>query len=370
MSTKNSLIGFSLLLLLGCGKAPSLSSTQEAWNAANDPLNLEQAYERKLDLLPLQAALETQPWSDTYWPSYEGGIAARWVSGETGFDYRTHNKRQVSRLSVAKLAALSPAEKFDILNGRYNYPTVQAERSRTSPDDQHWEGICHGWAPAAIAFAEPKAVLATAADGTEVPFGSADIKALLSLYTGNYGNSAFRALGARCNYDLAAHPELASRPECRDTNAGAFHIVLTNQIALLKQGFVADVTRDQQVWNQPVHGFSSVVVSTQEPSEGAAPGTVKEAVIETQMEYTLEIYPQWDAVVGTEGQSNEIKTYKYRVELNAEGEIIGGEWLQEDRPDFLWTQEKPEFRGRFAKLAELYELSQTAEALPDPTGGN
>ena len=143
MSTKNSLIGFSLLLLLGCGKAPSLSSTQEAWNGANDPLNLAQDYERKLDLLPLQAALETQPWSDTYWPSYEGGIAARWVSGEAGFDYRTHNKRQVSRLPLAKLAALSPAEKFDILNGRYNYPTVQAERSRTRRDNTQEEDIGH-----------------------------------------------------------------------------------------------------------------------------------------------------------------------------------------------------------------------------------
>ncbi len=369
MSTKISLIAFSLLLLIGCGQSQNSSATREAWNEANDPLNLEGEFERKLDLLPLEGALEVQPWSDSYWPSYEGGVGARWVVGETGFDYPTHNKRQIGRMSLAKLAELSPAEKFDVLNGDYRYATVKSERNRTSPDNQHWEGICHGWAPAAIAFAEPKSVLATSDAGVEVPFGSSDIKALLSLYVGNHGNSAFRALGARCNYDLTENPEFASRPECRDTNAGAFHIVLTNYIALLKQAFVADVTRDQQVWNQPVHGFSTVVVSTQDPSEGAAPGTVKEAVIETQMAYSLEISPEWDAVVGTDGQSNELKTYKYRVELNAEGEIIGGEWMQEDRPDFLWTQDKPEFTARFAKLAELYELSQTAEALPDPTLG-
>ncbi len=368
MSTKQTLVSLSLLLLTGCGQA-NLSFPKEAWDGLNDPLNLNQSYERHLATLPQEGSLDVTPWSDTYWPSREGGIASRWMLGTGGFDYTPPDQAQVQAMSMADLAKLSPAEKFDIFNGNFNYPLLQSERGRTGPTRPSWEGICHGWAPASISFTEPKAVLATSAAGVAVPFGSSDVKALLSLYTGNYSGARFRALGARCNYDLTAHPELANRPECRDTNAGAFHIVLTNQIALMKQGFVADVTRDLEVWNQPVHGFKTTVLSTQAPSPGAAVGTVQEAVIDTEMFFSVEIYPRWDAVVGTEEQANDSRVYHYRVELNDAGEIIGGEWLTSERPDFLWTKDRPVFAGQFAKLGEIYDLSQTAAALPDPTLG-
>ena len=37
-----------------------------------------------------------------------------------------------------QVAALSPAEKFDIYNKRYDYPTVKTEFYRTSPQNPTW----------------------------------------------------------------------------------------------------------------------------------------------------------------------------------------------------------------------------------------
>ncbi|MCX6111320.1 MAG: hypothetical protein NTZ90_17125 [Proteobacteria bacterium] len=72
------------------------------------------------------------------------------------------------------------------------------------------------------------------------------------------------------------------------------------------------------------------------------------------MTYSIEIAPSWAPVVGTSHQSNRNVIYRYRVELNAAGGIIGGEWLSNERPDFLWTQGMPLFEGEFQLLGKIY----------------
>ncbi len=356
------------LLVTACGARPvDPSSTQEAWNAKNDPLQLSGEYERTLASLPLTGALDTTPWSDTYWPSNQAGISNRWKLDDDPFAYVSPDFGTLLSMSIAERAVLSPAEKFDAFVGRYDYPLVQRERARTSPDRATWEGICHGWAPAALNFAEPKPILIEGANGVAIPFGSADVKALLSYYQGEMTRPKTKFLGSRCNFDLATNPEAALNPECRDTNAGAFHVVVANQLGILKQGFVADVTRDVQVWNQPIHGFSAQILAYQPPSAGAAVGTVQEAVVQTVMTYTIEVAPKWDALVGTPANPSLQAIYDYRVELDANGVIIGGEWLGEARPDFLWTQERPAFQGYFQMLGTLYEAALAGEPFADPT---
>lgn len=356
-----------VLALSACSQAnPTSSNTNEAWNARNDPMRLRADYERTLARLPLEGTLTTAPWSDTYWPSQEAGISNRWREDGDPFAYTSPTFEALTSMSLAQRSTLSPAEKFDALTGNFDYPLVARERRRTSPNNAAWEGICHGWAPAAINFTEPKPVLATGANGLEIPFGSSDIKALLSYYQGEISKAPAKLLGSRCNADLSTNPEAATNPECRDTNAGAFHVIIANQLGIRHEGFVADVSRDVQVWNQPVYAFTSKVTGYQPASEGAAPGTVQEALIETSMRYTVEILPNWNAVNGTPQHSDGEKVYSYRVELNDVGQIIGGEWLTEDRPDFVWTKERPQFKDYYAPLAALYDLSQTAEPLADP----
>ena len=367
---KNKLLtSLGFFAVLSCGKSgASISPIKEAWNKANDPIQLAQDYQLSFDQLPLAGETPKRPWSDTYWPSYRSGIAVRWNGNDkTAFDYTTPTADELSQMSFSEIAKLSAAEKYDILAGRFDYPLVTRERERTSANRPTWEGICHGWSPAAINFEEPKSVTVSTIDGVAIPFGSSDVKALLSYYQGEISNANFRSIGERCDVDISNLTPDQIPIECRDTNAGAFHVVLTNQLGIMKQAFVADVTIDLEVWNQPVHGFKSKVVSRNDgASPGAARGTVAEVTIETKMMYSVEVGANWDALNGTLSQANRIKTYSYRVELNAGGEIIGGAWISEDRPDFLWQQEKPEFEGYFSKLSDLYSAAVASNGIVNP----
>jgi hypothetical protein len=340
---------------------------KEAWDSNNNPSSLGlNNYVKNFEQLPKSGELPNKPWSDTYWPSMKGGIAARWMTGENGFDYTLYTKDQIASLDQDSLKNLSPAEKFDIFCGAYDFPTVKEERSRTSPTCPSWEGICHGWSPASLNFKEPSPITIKNADGIEIPFGASDIKGLLSFWQGQVARGQTYFVASRCNWDIHESPEHSDDPECRDMNAGAFHISITNKIGKLQQGFVADVTRDLQVWNQPVYAYSTSVVSEQAPSEGAAAGTVKEIRVATDMTYAVELQQQWDPT----GVQPRTVTYQYRVELDASGNIIGGDWEKEqwDRPDFLWTQSRPNFSGSWTKLGDLYNAAtgNAAVRLVDP----
>ena len=370
MSSLRAVLAVTLLTLSGCGVAPrSSSQVTEAWNFDNDPLRLGDGYERQLAKLSTKASLKWAPWSDSYWPNVSGGIAFRWHSPDLdGFKYKSPDAAAVAKMSLADLSKLSPAEKYSVFVGDYKYGLVASERVRTNPNDPGWEGICHGWAPASLFYEEPKPVLVTNAAGLKIPFGSGDIKALLDYYVGVYSIAPSKMLGSRCNVDLSAHPDLTNLPECRDVNAGSFHVVLTNFIGKRHQGFIADITRDAEVWNQPVYGYESRITGKHGPSPGAGPGTVSEVEVETTMSYAAEIMANWNAVVGTDQSVVPIVIYNYRLELNQKGEIIGGEWEGWARPDFLWTQEKLPFLGDFLKLNDIYRASIAhGPVLRDPT---
>jgi hypothetical protein len=358
--------------LLGCGARPdsgsidSGSTVQEAWDQVNDPLRLGSGFEYRLGLLPAAARVALTPWTDTYWPSNRGGLANRWLTGQDGFSYSVLDQQTVRSLTAAQLASLSPAEKFDILNSRYDYPLTSSERSRTSPSDQSWFGLCHGWANAAISYVEPKSVAMRNAEGLVIPFAASDVKALLTYHQGQVVTSGHFVLGGRCDYDLSTQPQAGQLPQCRDTNAGAFHVVLANYIGRFSRAFVADVTRDLQVWNQPIHEYAVTVLGYQAPSPGSAFGTVQEAVVETVVTYTVEINPQWGATNNSAAHRNASKRYQYVLELNTYGQIIGGQWLNADRPDFLWIQSTAQFSGYFTNLGPLYNAAVTSPGIDFP----
>jgi hypothetical protein len=343
---------------------------KDHWNAANNPVHLLSSnYVVKFSSLPTDGELNWKPWADSYWPSKQGGLAYRWREAAEGHSYQPIKLLEAESLGVSQMARLSPAEKFDIFVGDPSMPLYTNEAERTNPNDGAWFGICHGWAPASLAWMEPKAIVVKSAAGIEVPFAASDIKALLSLHAADYSDAEERVLASRCNINLAAHPEAANRSECSDTNAGAFHIVLTNLIGIQKKGFVSDVTRDIEVWNQPVSGYKTRFVSeTTGHSRGAAPGTVREITVETEMFYGAELSPMWSAI----GPNLKSKVYNYRLEINSSGEIIGGAWFSDDRPDFLWEMAKPElvdsaagYSKRVIKWSYLKKIYEASLAAPE-----
>lgn len=330
----------------------------EAWGRHDDPFNLDSSYVRRLESLPSTATLPKTPWAGYYWSNRNGGVAHRWNDPfSTAFTARPPRRDELLRMTPEQVARLSPAEKMDILNRRYDYPFQRYEVSRTSPNHDQWWGLCHGWAPASDRFQEPLPITVRNADGIVIPFGSSDIKALLVFNQGQYARPRTRFLGKRCNVDLNdVFSGRAEADDCKGVNPGAFHIVLANQIGLRKESFMADVVRDLQVWNHPISAFRSTIRPKSDVGPNAAPGTVQEVFVETAMTYSIEIDPQWN-LVGEQAQPSSTKVYRYTLELNSRGEVIGGEWLTEERPDFLWKQEAADFFGYFRNLGILYRMS-------------
>ena len=116
------------------------------------------------------------------------------------------------------------------------------------------------------------------------------------------------------------------------------------------------MTRDLEVWNQPVIGYTSQIISEKMgASPNAAPDTVKEVTVRTWMQYVVEVRQSYEKEMRSEAYR--FITYDYRLEINNKGQIVGGEWLKEERPDFIWKQENPQFKGFFKDLEAIYKKS-------------
>lgn len=345
------------LLLESLAIAQSQKNIQEAWKGFSDPEIFSSNFTHVLTALPLEGSMDIGPraWSGDYWSSKKGGINYRWNAKEkVGWDYKSPTKEQVKSMTLAQLATLAPSEKYDLFMGRYSYPLrkeVEGSASKLAPD---WAGICHGWAPAAIFHNEPTPKVMVNPDGIEIPFGSGDIKALISYFYAIYHNSSTDQMGLRCFFGSWMG---GARGCGEDLNAGAFHIVIANKLGLQKEGFMMDVDRFRQVWNQPVVAYRSVIVAHNlRPSDNAAKLTAFEMRVITELFYVDESDPTWEVVHGTKEQKVIKKDLQYRLEMSAEGKIIGGEWESNERPDFLWNKlpaTMDQFGGLLTDLPKL-----------------
>ena len=155
-----------------------------AWNTVNNPNRWWYTLSTRYNSLPRSGAAAQPAWSGNYWPNNLGGIAHRWGvnARRPSFNYRMFSLSELLRMKPESIRLLSPAEKYDIWMNRLDYPTVKSEWRRCTPRDPRWYGLCHGWAPAAMLFRQPNPVTLTAANNVTIPFGSADVKAMLSYF--------------------------------------------------------------------------------------------------------------------------------------------------------------------------------------------
>lgn len=334
----------------------------EAWEGFSSPDILGSGFTHNLHHLPLEGATYWEGpknWSSDYWASKNGGINYRWnARHKNGFNLKLLSLKDLRRWSVKDLQRLSPSEKYDILLGRYDYPLVKEVASKVSPEAQDWEGICHGWVVATVHHDEPKPKIFINSDGITIPFGSADIKALLSYYYAMDQGPA-QNMGFRCNLGTWTGGE----KECdQDLNAGAFHIIIANKLALQNEGVILDIDRFKEVWNQPIVGYRSKMKGPYRATRNAARTAVAEYRVSTQLFYIVETEPTWNTVHGTDSQAMEMQELVYRIEVNSRNEIVGGTWESKERPDFIWSKPKAQkFSGYFSQLSLL--LNDTS-ALP------
>jgi hypothetical protein len=222
-------------------------------------------------------------------------------------------------------------------------------------------GICHGWAAAAVAVPRPqKAIRATTYDGTSsVALLPSEIKGLISyLWATTPYDSAF--IGGRCNLKEVPRDENGrpTAPECHDTNPGTWHISVVNGIGVDKRSFIMDATVDYEVWNQPIFGYSIKYFNPETKREAQHPkdATVAlsdwqsdpfrkyrskkaKSIIGVSMELQYVVEESANSSTEDSAERDVIYTvrYVYDLELDEKNRIVGGEWLQNGHPDFLWA---------------------------------
>lgn len=341
--------------LAACGahpKADDTSPLNEAWNQYNDPARFGAASLR-YDLLPAQGQVPQQHigWSGDYWPTYKGGIANRWMNGDLGGDYRSYQypvltPHQVQGLTAASASRLSPSEKYDLIMGRYDFPLTRAEQGKVDDavvdgEVPSWYGICHGWAAAALREHEPGAVAtAFTPNGLRVDFNHADIEALISETYADLSKVQYKMIGSRCD-DTTIQTDPYGRPvsdACRDTNPGSFHLVLAELIGREQRGFLADLNSSYQVWNYPVIGYQSQFRGLRpfDPGSADAPNRAPDTKFLVDVQTVVTAVGGGSSSAQPNGYTLTQATFAYSLELDAGYKIIGGEWIGDKRPDFLW----------------------------------
>lgn len=317
-----------------------------------------------------------QPWSDDYWAIYLGCLGKRYADPEfpgsadwsENRDYILgHPAHKLWTAGAAAVDRLSPSEKYDLLIGDETGTLTGAMWAegesyyRAGGEVESWMGICHGWAPASYMLPRPKKpVQLRAAGGAPITFYPADIKALASLLWAS-ANTVTRFIGGRSN-DKNPATDANGRvisSKAFDTNPGTWHVVIVNQLGAAGRSFVMDATYDYEVWNQPVAGYeyryfnpqTMKVVNTLADATVARGQYTRDrfkkyrsrdaasyAGIIMQVRYIVENQPEQRASDGPSDDAANTAIYKYDLELNGDGRIIGGEWFTgKCHPDFLWT---------------------------------
>ncbi|HXH73527.1 MAG TPA: hypothetical protein VNJ08_01080 [Bacteriovoracaceae bacterium] len=304
-------------------------------------------FDYKFNALPLEGKLAggTKAWSGEYWAFKLGNINLRWNSpNPIGYNLPSPGRAAVMNMSEAQLATLAPSEKWSIFQGDYDYAFVAEVGSYTGKLKKLWAGICHGWAPASLNHEEPTPKVLISKDGVRVPFGSGDIKGILSYFYADQQESAAQ-VGKKCSIGGFFGGGCGG-----DVNPAALHVIMANMLGIKHEGFLMDRDAGKEVWNQPVSGFSSKQVSGIRRT-----GNGFEVDMQTSLTYTDESKPTWEVVYGTENQKNAVMELAYTLELDKNMNIVDGKWNSGTSfPDFLWiTPKLTEYKGDWTGLDQL-----------------
>ncbi|MCM2348588.1 MAG: hypothetical protein NDI69_01120 [Bacteriovoracaceae bacterium] len=344
---------------------------------------------------------------------------------------------KIYELDEKDLAELAPSEKYDILLGDTSFDLTRRIWDYTEkwgnekkwgflsaieiPDDYRipkandlmalWEGICHGWAVAAGHSHRPEnTVWVTLPNKKKMPFYPNDIKALVSLMWANstiQSNVIFE--GNRCNkkfpdkdkYGRYIDTELdrddtTLTPRCADVHPAIFHLSMINLLGVEGRSFVVDKTAEAAIANQPVSGYELYYYNPKNGEEG----TLKSAVVSVdeygdkdpfkksrnpETAYIVGVnvvlkYVDWEyprVAETNSAQDDKISDFdfNYDLELNAQGDVIGGQWRvskksrrrnfigKTNQPDFFWVVPR-DWKNYFLPVPGLPKWDFAKSTLP------
>jgi hypothetical protein len=320
-----------------------------------------------------------EPWSDSYWPTYRGLIAARFADQRAPESKSWFNHHQfyvshpsVNYVSSGHVSQLSPAEKYDLLIGDSNWTLTKHmwKRGQDAVDQfghvPTWTGICHGWAAASQTHL--------------ITFTHFDIMALVSyLWAHAPGENHF--VGRRCRtQNPVKDGNRIIEGACFDNNPMTWHLATVNRVGVMKKSFIMDTSNNSEVWNYVIDRYN---VSYFNPATLEYSSVVEDSVIDIKDfphdPYKLYRAPQAKYLVGVmmdifhpgavsphsgvpSKQLLERKRFAYDLELDENMEVIGGEWHTKDHSDFLWIY--PERYNPFFTLTDTVSLDPNPLAPP------
>ena len=313
-----------------------------------------------------------EPWASSYWPIHQGLLANRYSDASfpkskvfiENYNYFASRPPE-SMLAAGQMNQLSPAEKYDLLVGDSNWTLTKSMWQKglgdvaTDGAVATWTGICHGWSGAVhMGIQQPQnAVAATDVTGRySIVFYPSDIEAYLSFLWADSSPPSIQA-GQRCKEAVVAKDPYNRPldPACLDSNAMTWHLAITNRVGVYGNSFVMDADAAAQVWNYPI---SSYDYSYFNPRTFESTHNLKQAIVPIQYvltdKFTPYRSPKAKYLVGIvmdvfhpaliaprtgspKGNTMHSESYAYDLELDANYNIVGGEWYSHDRPDFLWT---------------------------------
>ncbi len=335
-----------------------------------------------------------------------------WRKNSRDYKKRTQEIHpNIYNLSEEELGRLSPSEKYDLILGDTTFDltnriwsfantwgnekkwgflsSIEISDGQILPKSNrfmaHWEGICHGWAVAAGHTPRPrKTVYVKLPNGKKLPVYPNDIKALISL---TWANSTIQSNviveGNRCNrknpdtdiygryIDLVKdRDDTELYPRCADVHPGIFHVSMINILGVEGRSFVVDKNPEAPVSNQPVSGYelyyfnprsgkrhrlSRAILSRNDYGEddpfrkSRHPESTHIVGVEVKLKYTDWENPRAELYNSSANDSINDFSFTYDLELNASGEVIGGQWRvkrkgglgffggKTHQPDFFWV---------------------------------
>lgn len=275
-----------------------------------------------------RGAAETIPEAGYHWPLSQGGTSAR---------YRND---------------FGPLEKYDsvfqtnLSSQLWKYIKDLETTERLAP----WAGYCLGWSLSSVYDLQPgpEPVTVPTSKGNIVFFPE-DIKALLA-HLWHHGLVTTTQIGSRCQ---SSH--------CAGLNPGVWHTMLTNIMGRHQNSFIADPESNDEVWNYPLVNYriryfnptTKITTSTWEKAQSKLPfpGDIygdlhserAKSVVGVVMEANFRDHLDHPRASGERTILG--MTYRYLLELDESNNIVGGEWISDERPDYIVLLPTPSFRA-------------------------
>jgi hypothetical protein len=314
----------------------------------------------------------SEPWSDVTWKANRGLLLQRYRDSRFEKEEGWRRKRlYLNRFSADWMFALdprerdrwvetlSPAEKYDLVMGTVRGGLSEkisgflSETLGNSANFPSWWGLCEGSAASTVYYPEPvkRVVLYGEANRVRVPFYAPDIKGLATLLWSRFNKSLnLPESGLQCKTDGKG---------CFDSNPASFHASVHHFLDLYPGVLVGEMDPTPVVWNFPLVsydetyfrpdkgsgttttnlGSATVAVSDwqDDPRRSKrSPGTAYIAGVKMTVEYAV----NQDRAPPPEGSLKRKiipRVLTYEIELDADLNMLGGEWVSGKHPDLLWT---------------------------------